>query len=47
LANKEGEAVLHLYAASAIQCNPEIRACYERRPEKGKHKANTFNIIRN
>lgn len=47
LANKEGKALLHLCAASAIQCNPEIKAYYERRLEKGKHKMSTLNIIRN
>tara|TARA_R110000744_G_scaffold186605_1_gene306006 strand:+ start:288 stop:1268 length:981 start_codon:yes stop_codon:yes gene_type:complete len=47
LANKEGKALLHLCAASVIQCNPEIKAYYERRLEKGKHKMSTLNIIRN
>lgn len=47
LANKEGKALLHLCAASAIQCNPEIKAYYERRLAKGKHKMSTLNIIRN
>ena len=47
LANKEGKALLHLCAASAIQCNPEVKAYYERRLAKGKHKMSTLNIIRN
>ena len=46
LANKEGEALLHLCAASAIS-NPEITAYYNRRLVNGKHKMNTLNIIRN
>lgn len=47
LANKEGKALLHLCAASAIQCNPEIKAYYKRRLANGKHKMSTLNIIRN
>ena len=47
LANKEGKALLHLCAASAIQCSPEIKVYYERRLAKGKHKMSTLNIIRN
>lgn len=47
LANKEGKALLHLCAASAIQCSPEIKVYYERRLANGKHKMSTINIIRN
>lgn len=47
LANKEGKALLHMCAASAIQCSPEIKVYYERRLAKGKHKMSTLNIIRN
>jgi len=34
-------------AVCAIQCNPEMKAYYERRLEMGKHKMSTINIIRN
>ncbi|UJH92699.1 IS110 family transposase [Antarcticibacterium sp. 1MA-6-2] len=47
LANREGKALLHLCAASAIQCNPEMKAYYQRRLDKGKNKMSTLNIIRN
>jgi len=47
LANKEGKALLHMCAVSAIQCSPEIKVYYERRLAKGKHKMSTLNIIRN
>jgi len=47
LANKEGKALFHLCAACAIRCNPEMKAYYKKRLEKGKHKMSTLNIIRN
>jgi len=47
LANKEGKTLLNLCAVSAIQCNPEMKAYYERRTAKGKNKMSTLNIIRN
>jgi transposase len=47
LANKEGKALLNLCASSAIQYNPEMKAYYRRRVEKGKNKMSTLNIIRN
>lgn len=47
LANKEGKTLLSLCAGSAIQSNPEMKAYYQRRVEKGKNKMSTLNIIRN
>ena len=47
LANKEGKTLLNLCAGSAIQCNPEMRAYYQRRVVAGKNKMSTLNIIRN
>lgn len=47
LANKEGKTLLNLCASSAIQCNPEMKAYYQRRVEQGKNKMSTLNIIRN
>ena len=47
LANKEGKTLLNLCAGSAIQCNPEMKAYYERRIANGKNKMSTLNIIRN
>jgi transposase len=47
LANKEGKTLLNLCAGSAIQYNPEMKAYYQRRVEKGKNKMSTLNIIRN
>lgn len=47
LANKEGKALLHMCAVSAIRYSPEIKAYYERRLANGKHKMSTLNIIRN
>jgi transposase len=47
LANKEGKTLLNLCAGSAIQYNPELKAYYQRRVEKGKNKMSTLNIIRN
>jgi len=47
LANMEGKSLMHLCATSAIQCNPEMKAYYERRLKKGKNKMSTLNIIRN
>ena len=47
LANKEGKALLHMCATCAIRCNPEMKAYYKKRLDKGKHKMSTLNIIRN
>jgi transposase len=47
LANKEGKTLLNLCAGSSIQCNPEMKAYYDRRIAKGKNKMSTLNIIRN
>ena len=47
LANREGKALLHQCSLSAVKCNPEMKAYYERRLEIGKSKKSTFNIIRN
>lgn len=47
LANKKMKSLLQLCAKSAIQHNPEMKAYYERRLEKGKNKMSTLNIIRN
>lgn len=47
LANKEGKALLSLCAGTAIQNNPEMKAYYRRRIEKGKNKMSTLNVVRN
>ncbi len=47
LANREGKALLHQCSLSAIKCNPEMKAYYERRLTIGKSKMSTLNIIRN
>jgi transposase len=47
LANREGKALLHQCSLSAVKCNPEMKAYYERRLEMGKSKMSTLNIIRN
>ncbi len=47
LANREGKALLHQCSLSAVKCNPELKAYYERRLEIGKSKMSTLNIIRN
>ncbi len=47
LANREGKALLHQCSLSAVKCNPEMKAYYERRLEIGKSKMSTLNIIRN
>lgn len=46
-ANKTMKMLLHLGAASAIQCDPEIRNYYQRRIAEGKSKMSTLNIVRN
>jgi transposase len=47
LANKCSKKLLGNCAASAIQCNPELKAYYQRRLDQGKHKMSTLNIVRN
>lgn len=47
LANKTMKALLYLCASSAIQHDPEMRAYYLRRVEKGKNEMSTINIIKN
>lgn len=46
-ANKKMKTLLHLSACVAIQCDPEIKAYYERRIELGKSKLSTINIVKN
>jgi len=46
-ANKKMKTLLNLSALSAIQVDPELKAYYQRRIEKGKSKMSTLNIIRN
>jgi transposase len=46
LANKRAKALLNLAASSAIRCNPELKAYYQRRVAEGKRKMSCLNIIR-
>lgn len=46
-ANKKIKTLLNLAASSAIQYDPEIKAYYNNRIEKGKSKMSTLNIVRN
>jgi len=47
LADKSMKTLLDLAAKAAIQHDPEIKAFYLRRTEKGKPKMSTINIVRN
>ena len=46
-ANRKMKVLLNLAASTAIQADPELRAYYTRRVEKGKSKMSTLNIVRN
>jgi transposase len=43
----ELKSLIHMGASSAILCDPELKAYYKRRLEKGKSRMSTLNIIRN
>ena len=47
LADKRMKSLLDRAACSAIVCDPEIRAFFERRTSLGKAKKSTINIVRN
>ena len=47
LANKKIKSLLSSCAISAIRYDPELRLYYKRRIEKGIHKMNTINAVRN
>lgn len=47
LANMKLKALLSACAVSAIRHDPEMKIYYERRTEKGKHKMNSLNAVRN
>lgn len=47
LADKQMKTLLDLAAKSAIQCDPEMKAYYQRRVEAGKSKRSTINVVRN
>lgn len=47
LADKGMKTCLDLAAKSAITCDPELKAYYANRTEKGKSKMGTLNVIRN
>jgi len=47
LADKEMKTLLDLAAKSAITCDPELRAYYQKRITNGKSKMSTINIVRN
>jgi len=47
LANKKIKTLLSSCATSAIRCNPEMKAYYNRKLEEGKHKMSIINAVRN
>ena len=47
LANMRLKSLLSACAVSAIRYDPEMRIYYKRRTDKGKHKMNTINAVRN
>ncbi len=47
LANMKLKALLSACAISAIRHDPDIKIYFERRTEKGKHKMNSINAVRN
>ncbi|HEY0668702.1 MAG TPA: transposase [Sphingobacteriaceae bacterium] len=47
LANKQIKSLLFLCANVAVQCDPEMKAYYQRRIEEGKSKMSILNIIKN
>lgn len=47
IVNKTLKSLLHLCAVSAIQCDPELKAFYEKKIAEGKHKMSVINSVRN
>lgn len=47
LANKKLKSLLSSCAVSAIRADPEMKLYFKRRQEKGIHKMNTINAVRN
>ncbi len=47
MADKGMKTLLDLAAKTAIRCDPEIRAFFEKRTAMGKPKMSTINIVRN
>jgi len=47
MADKSMKTLLDLAAKTAIRCDPEIRAFFDKRTANGKPKMSTINIIRN
>ena len=47
LANKKLKSLLSSCATSAIQHDPELKMYFQKRTEKGIHKMNTINAVRN
>ena len=47
LANKKIKSLLSSCATSAIRNDPEIKIYFQKRTEKGVHKMNTINVVRN
>jgi len=47
LANKKLKSLLNLCASSAVQHDPELKLYFKSRTEKGTHKMNTINAVRN
>jgi len=47
LANMRLKSLLSACAVSAIRNDPEMKVYYDRRTEKGKHKMNSINAVRN
>ena len=46
MANKKLKTNLHMAALSAIKCDPEIKAYYDRKVLEGKHKMSIINAVR-
>lgn len=47
MANMTLKRLLHLAAMSAIQCNEELKAFYQRKVAEGKNKMSVINAVRN
>ncbi len=47
LADKQMKTLLDLAAKSAVQCDPEMKAYYQKRVESGKSKRSSINVVRN
>lgn len=46
-ANRKLKSLLHLCAMSALRCDKELKAYYERKVKEGKNKMSVINAIRN